>query len=509
MKDGERAHRNGRLRASIPVLSTLLPGALTLVLLSGCAVGPRYREPEMEMPDSRNQGMTEGIIESEPHIQTWWSALQDPMLDNLIKRAASGNLSLQEAFARINEAHANLRISRSDRFPSLDGTGFFERSRNSEDIGPGNADGKFTDNYYGTELDASWEVDLWGRITRSIQSADASLEASLDNYRDVLVILYAEVAGGYVDVRTLQERIEYARGNAESQRKTLELTRDRFKAEITGELDVRQAELNLARTESTIPTFKAELAQAINRLGVLLGDYPGALHKELAREKPIPRVHEAIPVGLPAELLRQRPDIRRAERELAAQTAQIGVATADLLPEFRLDGTIGFAGTQDFLDHSRMTWSLKPWFRWKLFEGGALTGRIKVEQARTEEALANYTLTVLAGLQDVEDAMVAYAQERERRDILARSVLAARRSVQLVETLYKTGLTDFQNVQDMQRTLFLQQDDYAASQGQVTKNLIRLYKALGGGWSPDDAINYKKGILDKVKDKLHLPTGTL
>lgn len=505
MKHVDCTNRNGPGRSSLPAL---LLGTLFLGMFAGCAVGPRYKTPDMKLPDAWQQKMTEGILEEEPYIQTWWTTLQDPTLNSLVERAAAGNLSLQEAFARINEAHANLGIARSDRFPTLDGTGYFERSRNSEDIGPGNADGKFTDNYYGTALDATWEVDLWGRITRSIQSADASLQAMVDNYRDVLVVLYAEIAYNYVDVRTLQERIKYAEGNTGTQSKTLQLTRDRFKAEITGELDVRQAELNLARTESAIPTLKTDLTQAINQLGVLLGEYPEALHKELAQAKPMPRVHEKISVGLPAELLRQRPDIRRAERQLAAQTARIGVATADLLPQFMLDGTIGFEGTKDFIDHSRMTWALKPNFRWKLFEGGAVSGQIKVEQARTEEALANYTRTVLAGLEDVEDSMVAYIQERERRDILARSVVAARRSVQLVDTLYKTGLTDFQNVQDMQRTLFLQQDDYAKSQGQVTKNLIRIYKALGGGWSPDEP-TYKKGVLDKVKDKLKLPTGVL
>jgi NodT family efflux transporter outer membrane factor (OMF) lipoprotein len=431
------------------------------------------------------------------------------MLDILIQRAAKGNLSLQEAFARIKESRASLRIARSERFPNLEDGGYFKRTRRSEDFGTASIESGSTDNFYGNVWESSWEVDIWGRITRNIQSANADVQATVENYRNVLIILYAEVASSYIDVRTFQQRIKYAEANAEAQRKTLQLTRDRFKAEMAPELDVRQAELNLARTESAIPALEALLTQTINRLGVLLGEYPSALHDELAQSKPIPGSQALIDVGVPAELLRQRPDIRRSERRLAAQTARIGVATADLLPRFQLNGMFGFEGTKDFIDYSRSTWAFSPNFRWKLFEGGALTGQINKERALTEQALANYRLTVLAAFEDVENALAEYENEWKRKGILLKSVLAAEKSVDLVETLYKTGLTNFQNVQDMQRSLFVQQDEFARSEGMVSKYLVRLYKALGGGWSTEDGNQYKKGILDKTKKALKLPTGVL
>ena len=464
---------------------------LVLGLLQGCVslvtVGPDYAPPEPKMPDAWHQASTEGLAEGQANLQTWWITLNDPMLTALVKRAGEGNLDLKVAVARIREARARLGIASGEQFPNIDGQGFFERSRVSEGIVkavPPSQDR--TDNFYGIGLDSTWEIDFWGRIKRSVESADARLDASVEDTRDVLVLLFADVASNYVEVRSLQARIRFARSNVQTQRRTLRLTKDRLEAGIAPELDVRQAELNLASTESVIPTLEILLVQAINRLGVLLGEPPSALHAELAQPAPIPVPPDEVTVGLPADLLRQRPDIRRAERELAAQVAQIGVATADLYPRFSLLGTFALEATDGvkFFDWSNRSFGFGPSFRWNIFDGGRVRNNIKAQDALTEQALVRYERTVLAGLEDVENAIVAYARERERRKILARAVVAAQRSAEIVEEAYKIGLTDFQNVLDTQRSLFVQQDEIAKSEGDVTQNLIRIYRALGGGWAP-------------------------
>jgi NodT family efflux transporter outer membrane factor (OMF) lipoprotein len=301
----------------------------------------------------------------------------------------------------------------------------------------------------------------------------------------VLVSLYAEVATTYTEVRALQARIRYALGNVETQRGSLQLTVDRRDAGIGSDLDVSQAELNLASTESFVPVLRSQLAVAVHALGVLVGRHPSALWTELSDEVPIPKPPPQIVVGLPTEVLRQRPDIRQAERELAAQTARIGVATAELYPTFSLVGTFTFESfdSSDLLERGSRSYGFGPSFRWNLFDGGRVRQAIQVEDARSEQALARYEQTVLSALEDVEDAMAAYVQENDRRDALARSSAAAAKAVELVNVLYRTGLTDFQNVLDTERSLFEQQDQLAESEGRVTQNLIGIYRALGGGWA--------------------------
>jgi NodT family efflux transporter outer membrane factor (OMF) lipoprotein len=460
--------------------------ALALPLIAGCAVGPDYAAPEPELPDVWHMELSRGLEGGEGDLRTWWKALDDPILDSLIARASAGSLDLRVAYARVMEARAQRGVARGQWFPGLDANGSYTKGRTTESLAqlqqPPSRDFDRAD----LGLDASWELDVFGRIRRSTESADASLLASVEDYRDVLVILYADVATTYVEVRSLQQRLRYAVSNAELQRDTLQLTRDRNEAGLAGDLDVRQAELNLARTEASIPLLESQLGQAIHALGVLLGAEPAALYEVLGPQAPIPSVPEAVAVGIPANLMRQRPDVRSAERQLAAQTAQIGVATADLYPRFSLVGSFAF----DALDAAELFSSgstrggIGPTVQWNIFDGGRIRNNIRVEDARTEQALARYEQTVLAALQDVEDALVGYTRELERRDMLARSVVAAEESVKLVMTLYRTGLTNFQNVLDMERSLFQQQDQLAESEGLVVQNLVRLYRALGGGWDP-------------------------
>ncbi len=475
------------------VYSILLYSIILIIFLSyGCTkVGPSYSPPETKMPDKWHVSITYGLNEGKANLQTWWTVFNDPILNGLIERARVANYDVKQAVARVSQSQAQLNFAKGEYAPFVEGSGFVERSRTSEGI---IEDPNFipppmtrTDTIIDLGGSASWELDLWGSIARSVESAGASYEASIEDYRDVLVVLFSDVASNYILVRTFQDRIKLAQSNVELQKITLQLTRDRFKAGISPLLDVRQAELNLSTTESTIPTFKFQLDQAINRIGVLLGSYPSVLQTELARPAQIPVPPDEIGIGLPAELLRQRPDVRQAERKIAAQTAQIGVATAELFPQFSIFGSIGLEAVDSvtFFKGSNFVFGLGPQFRWRIFEGGRIRSNIMIQEAVTEELLYSYENTVLTAIEEVENSMVAYVQEKDRNKSLENSVKAAKSAVELVETLYKTGLTDFQNVLDTQRALFQQQDQLAENKGNIAQSLISLYKALGGGWSPE------------------------
>lgn len=468
-------------------LSLLVTSLFLIKWLSSCAVGPDYEPPESDVPDAWHRELAKGLASGEASIDAWWEVLNDPVLNSLVERAQAGNLELREAYARIREARAVRGIASGEHLPFIDAIGTYQRQRVSEEIVPVTSPLKRTDDFFQAGFDASWEIDIFGRIRRSVESADASFGASIEDYRDVLVALYAEVARTYIDIRTLQARLRFALANVETQTGTRELVQNRLDAELVPELDLRQAELNVASTESFVPAVRAGLARAIHRLGVLLGEHPATLHDELSADGSIPTVPETVAVGLPTDLLRQRPDVRRAERELAAQTARIGVATADLYPRFALLGTFTFEAFDagKMWDHAARAYSFGPSIQWNIFEGGRIRNNIRVEDARTEQSLVRYERTVLLALEEVESSLVDYVEERQRRGALARAVTAADRSVELVKTLYTTGFSDFQNVLDAERTLFSRQDELAASEGLVVQNLVRLYKALGGGWNPD------------------------
>jgi NodT family efflux transporter outer membrane factor (OMF) lipoprotein len=460
----------------------------TIGLLASCAVGPDYIKSEHPTPDRWHQTMVKGLAEGQADLQTWWTVFDDPLLNDIIKRAGMGNLDLKEAFARIKEARSRRGFAKGQFYPDINGGGFLERSRHTDDLTPIYSSGNQTENFGGLGMDGSWELDFWGRIRRSVESADAGLQASVENYRDILVILYAEVATNYVEVRTLQERIRFVKSNIVTQQGSLAITKARYKAKLTSQLDVRQAELNLARTESLLPRLRALQVESINRLGVLLGEYPSALYDELIKPTRFPDPAPQTLVGLPSDLIRQRPDLRRAEREVAEQNAKIGVATAELYPTFGLGGTIGLAATTALFDNGKHTWSVGPFFRWNIFDGGRVRARINVEDALTEQAFVRYERAVLEALEDVENSMTGYVRELDRRAALNRSVIAAQQSVGLVKIQYKTGLTDFQNVLDMERSQFEQQDFWALSRGLVLQNLIGIYRSIGGGWQPQPEV---------------------
>jgi NodT family efflux transporter outer membrane factor (OMF) lipoprotein len=468
-------HRKTALRAWL---------GLALSLATGCAVGPDYATPEPETPDQWHVELSSGLAEGRADLQTWWTLLGDPVLDGLIERARADGYDLQQAAARVRQARSGLGIAKGARVPEVEGVGAAQRRRPSDDTIPG-ARAK-SDDFFQLGVDASWELDFWGRIRRAVESAQADYQASVEDYRDTLVVIFAEVATTYIDVRTFQERLRYARGNVDLQRQSLALTQDRRSAGLVGDLDVRQAELNLARTESLIPRLEEGLAFSVHRLAVLSGRLPSSIYAELGEEHPIPSPPEGVGVGLPADLLRQRPDIRRAERLLAGRTARIGVATADLYPRFSLSGsfTVDATRVSNLFDWNSRAFGIGPTLQWNLFAGGRVRAAIEGEEANTEEALGFYEQTVLEAYEEAENALVSYMREGERRDALARSVAAAREGVRLVNVVYRQGLTEFQNVLDTEQFLFEQEDELAQSQGRVVRNLVRVYKALGGGWAP-------------------------
>jgi NodT family efflux transporter outer membrane factor (OMF) lipoprotein len=467
----------GRVAHSLIILAAMLTCA-------GCfAVGPDYKAPDILAPAEWSRNLRGGLNAAEPEAETlahWWTTLGDPDLSNLIERAIAGNLDLKKAQARIREGRARRGIAEAGLFPSLNLTGSATVSRSSEDTGSG-----MRRELYRTGFDASWEVDVFGGVRRSVEAAQGDLEASAADYQAVLVSLFAEVALNYVEARTFQTQLQVAEENLKAQAETLQLTEWRFAAGLISSLDVEQAKTNLENTRSQLPRLRSSIEAAKNRLAILLGVFPGTLEAQLAARKPIPEAPMEVAVGVPAEALRRRPDVRRAERQLAAQTARIGVATADLYPKFSLPGSIGLEAlsTNHLFSTANRAWSLIGSFAWTIFKGGAIRQNIEVQNALQEQALNQYEATILNALEEVENSLVAYAEEQERRYTLTEATQSAQRAAELARDQYASGLIDFQTVLDAERSVLSFQDQLAQSKGQVTSNVISLYKALGGGWT--------------------------
>jgi NodT family efflux transporter outer membrane factor (OMF) lipoprotein len=453
-------------------------------LLAGCTVGPDYRRPDVPVPATWRQAEQPGVSPGAAPVTAWWQTFQDPVLDRLVQQAVAANLDLEAATARVREARALRGIAVADRVPTVEASGTAARVRDSEHTLPRPPGFRFEHDLFLVGLDASWELDFWGRVRRSVEAADATVEAAEDARRDVLVILLAEVARNLVDVRGAEQRLVIARQNILTQEESVELTRVRFEAGLGTEVDVAQARTLLATTQAQVPGLEAARDASIHRLGVLLGQPPGALLGELRVADRIPTGPPSVPVGLPSELLRRRADVRRAERELAAATARIGVATADLFPRFVLTGALGVAATDggDVFTAASRFWALGPQVLWPVFAGGRIRANIRVQEARQEVALAGYKQAVLAALEDTETALARYGQEQAHREALARAVDASQLAVRLSLELYSRGLQDFLTVLDSQRALYSTEDQLVQSDQAVAANLIALYKALGGGW---------------------------
>lgn len=460
--------------------------ALVGILLAGCiSVGPDYRRPESRLPDAWNQAVTQGLESGRSASTDWWRVFNDERLSLLILDAAQANLDLKAVVARLEQAQAQYGVARAQYWPTVNGVGFAGATRASEDTTPVIPESLDREGQlYQLGGDFAWELDLWGRVRRIVESSRASYEAAEEAYRDALVVLFSRVALNYVEARTLQQQIAKLEENIAMLKETLEIVKNRNQAGLVPDLNVAQAERDLAVAEANLPDLRARLFAAVNRLGVLTGRAPAEMQAKLAAAAPIPAVPEQVEVGLPAELLRQRPDIRQRERELAAQNARIGVAKAEYYPIFSLPGTfvLEAADAGNLFNGGSLAYSFGPAFRWNLFAGGRVRQNVRLEEARTKELLARYEQQVLTAVEDVETAMSDLAQERARQAKLQEAASAARRTMDMSMVLYRSGLTDFQNVLDAQRILIAQESDLAGSSGRMCANLVRLYKALGGGW---------------------------
>jgi len=447
-------------------------------------VGPDYFGLPVEAPSGFYEAReTFRAAAAEPaQLADWWRSLGDPVLDDLVLRSIDGNLDLQIAESRVREARAARSFVAADWFPTVDAEGSVQRSRRSENTVEGGSFGGGTSNLWEGGFDASWELDVFGRTGRGVQAADADIESAEDTRRDVLVTLLAEVVRNYAELRGFQKRIELAIRNADLQRDTLQLTESRYRGGLTSELDVASAAAQLATTESAIPLLRSGSTAAAARLGVLLGVGPEVILAELSAPGAIPTGPPAIDPGSPEGMIFRRPDLRAAERRVAAQSARVGVVTADLYPRISL---IGFAGVaaEDFTDlfnASSSVLSFGPRVSWRIFDGGRIKSNIAVQDARLEQARLAYRLAVLQALEEVEVALAQHRNDQEAGVRLAEAVTANQLRVELALTRYERGIGDFLDVIEAQRSLTLSEDELARRQQEIARDVAALYKALGG-----------------------------
>lgn len=458
-----------------------------MFFLAGCAVGPDYTPPEADNDAQFNQVRREaGLSAGEPaELGRWWTTLDDPALNQLIDQAVERNLDLRAASSRLRQARALRNAAAGERFPTLNASGSAQRNRASENASPlAAAGGDLTTDLYSAGFDAGWELDLFGGIARSVEAAEADVGAAAEFRRDVLVSVLAEVALNYVEARSFQARLDIARDNLESQTDTFKIIESRHAAGLVQDIDLERARSNMENTRSRIPQLKTQRERAHNRLATLLGEKPGALDDVFEQAAPVPDPPVEVAIGVPADLLRRRPDIRRAERVLAAETARVGVATAELYPKLRLNGSIGLeslSGSSLFESASR-TFGIGSIVSWPLFSGGQIRNRIEAQSQVQQQAYIGWQSAVLAALEDVDNAVTAYANEQLTHAALQRSAESATRAAKLARSRYDAGVADFIEVLDADRERLSAQDALAASNAEITTDLIRLYKALGGGW---------------------------
>jgi NodT family efflux transporter outer membrane factor (OMF) lipoprotein len=451
---------------------------------NGFKVGPNYCRPAAAVADQwldqGNPAINGGPIQN----AAWWQSFNDPVLDSLVMSAYQQNLSLRVAGLRILEARAQRAIVAGELFPQTQqAVGEYSRNKLSKN-GPSGGSPNLYFNDYTMGGTLAWELDFWGRFRRALEAADANLDASVENYDNVLVLLLAEVAQSYSNVRIAEQRLTYAKQNVEIQRGSLRIAEDRLRAGTVTRLDVTQAVSNLEQTDASIRPLEAARRQAVNSLCVLMGIPPRNIDDVLANQHGIPRVPAQLAIGIPAELLRRRPDVQKAEREVAAQSALIGYATSDLYPHFSLNGTIlvDAMKAEDLFKADSLAGSVGPSFRWDILNYGRLANNIQVQKARFQQLAIQYQNTVLVANAEAEDAIISFLKARQQTESLGRAELASRQSTDTVMEQYNAGTVDFNRVFTIQRELTVQQDQLAVAEGTVAQYMIQLYRALGGGW---------------------------
>src|SRR5437870_7930119 len=458
-------------------------GILPIALLCGCAVGPNYKRPQTSVANSFANAPTNSVSPDEAALATWWKGFNDSRLDGLVDRAIAHNHDLRIATANLKEARALRRLTTVDLAPTVQGNAGYQNGLLSKPAAPpGASRGAREFELYDASFDATWELDFFGRVRRSVQAANAQFAATEATRLDVLVSVTAEVARNYLELRGLQNQLAVARKNADVQAETLKITQSRLEGGRGTEFDVSRSRSLPNLTLSSIPPLEAAIQKTIYRIAVLTGQQPTALTTELSTPEPLPLAMPSLALGDPASLLRRRPDIRAAERSLAAATARIGVATADLFPRVTFVGSVGLeADTFAGLGKSGAdTWNFGPRITWAALDLGRVQARIKVADARTEASLAFYERTVLAALEDTEGALVDFGHEQSRQRFLEVSAQASQKAADLAHQRYEGGVTDFLSVLDAERTLLEAQDRLAASQTRTVTALVAVYKALGG-----------------------------
>ena len=485
---------------------------LTACLLAGCTMGPDFERPNWTSPASWFAGPREKVPPApslpvaEPIDPNWWTQFHDPQLSALEKRVAAENLDVQVAGMRLAESRASFNAARAAEFPSLNANGSYTRQKasnigvfgsNPAALGANGASGSNAGGLSGRKLaafdvfqngiDASWEIDLWGAVKRSVEAAGASAEAADEARRSVLLATLAEVARDYIQLRGAQTQLQIARDNVRIARQSLDLTRQRAAGGVTTDLDVANASAQLRTTAAQIPALEQREAQLINALSLLVGQPPNALRVELQTAKPVPPVPPRVPVGLPSELARRRPDIRQAEAQLHAATADIGVAMASFYPSVKLSGSVGLQALQigHAFDLNAREFAAGPGISIPLFEGGRLRATLELRKAQQQEAAISYQKTVLQAWHEVDNALTSYQAEQGRRNELAEAVADSRKALGLAQSRYQQGVSDFLTVLDAQRSLLATQLQLADSTTSVSANLVTLYKVLGGGWETD------------------------
>jgi len=471
------------------LFSRVLLGASVLASSACTTLGPDFETPAADLQetwDEQSQGTGTGKLSAD-----WWSVFNDPTLDRLIDLSYRQNLPLQISGLRIFEARAQLGIAVGQQYPqsqqvngNLTKVGLSENSPNFSSA--------FTDDSYSQAdigFDAAWEMDFWGRFRRGVESASANLGASIADYDNALVLLTSEVARTYVVLRTLEEQLAIANDNTITQRRSYKIADVRFRNGAVSELDPSQALSLLKSTESTVPLLESQIRQAKNALSILLGMPPSDLQDILVGAAKIPQTPEVFDIGMPADLLRRRPDIRLAELQAASQSALIGVAKSDLYPRFALIGSIGLltsdtnqSDLSDMFNSDSVAYNFGPSASWNILNYGRLKNQVRVQDARLEELIVNYQNTVLEAAREVEDGISSYLGGKDQRAYLEDSVKAAQRSVDLALVQYREGAVDYQRVLDTQQTLLRVQDAYTVVRGDVVASLVAIYKALGGGW---------------------------
>ncbi|MGC9259317.1 MAG: efflux transporter outer membrane subunit [Phycisphaerae bacterium] len=471
-------------------------------LLGGCMVGPSVRQPKTAMPANwaksaqPRPGTTapaamSKVTNAPAHLAQWWENFHDSELTDLVDQAARNNLTLQEAAQQIIEAREVRDATGATLGPFVNAVGSYQHSRTSRNIGNGGNFGPSESDLYQAGFDATWELDFFGQIRRGVQAANANYRAAIENQRGVWITLLSELANDYMTLRGVQRQIAVTQANLKTQQHTATILEQQIGGGLSTSLALAQAEAQVSTTESQLPELRIQEKQLIYAISILLGKPPQAMEKQLSVPRPIPSVPPVVPIGLPSALLLRRPDVRQAEEQYAAATANVGVAEGNLFPQFTINGNLGYAASDvtKWFNTSSLAYGIGPSVSWSILNWGQVQSNINQQKAIRIQAFLNYRQTVLQALDDVSSALAAYTREQQHEKLLLQAVAQNQKAVDYSTQLYENGLTDFLNVLSAQQALYTSQDALVQSQSAVSTDLVALYKALGGGWESSPAVS--------------------